>query len=88
MVKAPRLIDAPSALECVVTQILQPLDRQGRETGNWMVFGEVVGMHIHEDYLTADGRFDSAKAALMARCGYMDYAVADHILAKARPKPA
>lgn len=85
-VNAPRLVDAPSALECVVTQVQQPIDRDGNASSYWMVFGEVVGVHIHEDYLTEAGRFDSTKAALMARCGYLDYAVADHIVEKKRPK--
>ena len=87
MVNAPRLVDAPSALECVVTQIIQPVDRHGNATRDWMVFGEVVGVHINEAYITDEGRFDSHKAALMARCGYMDYAVASTIVAKKRPKP-
>jgi flavin reductase (DIM6/NTAB) family NADH-FMN oxidoreductase RutF len=85
-VNAPRLVDAPSALECVVTQVQQPTDRDGKASSYWMVFGEVVGVHIHEDYLTEAGRFDSTKAALMARCGYLDYAIADHIVEKKRPK--
>lgn len=85
-VNAPRLVDAPSALECVVTQIERPVDRDGQPSAYWMVFGEVVGVHIHRGYVNEEGRFDSTKAALMARCGYLDYAVADHIVAKKRPK--
>ncbi|MFN3169503.1 MAG: flavin reductase family protein [Hyphomicrobiales bacterium] len=87
-VNAPRLVDAPSALECVVTQIIQPLDKDGQPSRYHMVFGQVVGVHIHDDYLTEEGRFDSAKASLMARCGYLDYAIANTITAKPRPKRA
>jgi flavin reductase (DIM6/NTAB) family NADH-FMN oxidoreductase RutF len=85
-VDAPRLVDAPSALECIVTQIMQPLDKDGVPSRYHMVFGQVVGVHIHDDYVTEDGRFDSSKASLMARCGYLDYAVASTITAKSRPK--
>lgn len=87
LVAAPRLIDAPSALECVVTQIIQPLGKTGRKSENWIVFGEVVGVHLHDDFITGDGRFDSVKAALVARCGYLDYAIAETIVEKRRPKP-
>ncbi len=86
LVAAPRIVDAPSALECVVTQIIQPLGKDGSKSGNWMVFGEVVGVHVNDGYLTDEGRFDSNKAALVARCGYMDYAIAETIVEKRRPK--
>ncbi len=86
VVDAPVLIDAPSALECVVTEIKRPLTKDGGEAPHWLVFGEVVGVHIHDGLTTAEGRFDSAKAALMARCGYLDYAVVDKVVAKKRPK--
>jgi hypothetical protein len=32
-----------------------------------------------------DGRFDTAAARPLARCGYQDYAVADRLIALARP---
>jgi flavin reductase (DIM6/NTAB) family NADH-FMN oxidoreductase RutF len=86
LVDAPRLIDAPSALECLVTDIFQPSDKSGKPVPHWVVLGEVVGVHINDRFLTGEGRFDAKMASLMARCGYMDYAVADHIVAKPRPK--
>lgn len=85
LIHAPRLRDAPSALECVVTQIIEPRGRSGESSGYVMVLGEVVGVHIHDDFITGEGRFDSQKAALMARCGYADYAVAAQMIAKRRP---
>ena len=85
-VDAPRLVDAASALECVVTDIRHPLTKDGTEAGSTLVFGEVVAVHIRDDLITEEGRFDSEKAALMARGGYMDYAVARDLLTMARPK--
>lgn len=85
LIDAPRLTDAPSALECVVTEIFQPRGKSGKPSENWIVMGEVVGVHIHDQFLTGEGLFDSQAASLMARCGYMDYAIADHIVAKPRP---
>ena len=84
-VNAPRLIDAPSALECVVTEIRQPVDRHGRPTEDWMVFGEVIGVHLRDDLITEKGWFDTEGAALMARCGYAHYAVARPLVTKRRP---
>lgn len=86
-VDAPRLLDAPSALECVVTQVLRPRTRDGAQGGSMLVFGEVVAVHIRDDLITDEGRFDSEKAALMARGGYMDYVVARELMSAARPKP-
>lgn len=86
LVDAPRLIDAPSALECVVTDIFQPRGKSGEAVEHWIVLGEVVGVHIGDQFLTGEGRFDAKAASLMARCGYMDYAIADHIVAMPRPK--
>ncbi len=85
LVNAPRLVDAPSALECVVTDIISTRGSGGKDSAYIMVIGEVVGVHIHDDFITPEGRFDSQKAALMARCGYADYTVAAQMLAKPRP---
>ena len=38
-----------------------------------LTLGEVVGFHIDEAFLV-DGRFDTARAHPLARCGYQDYA--------------
>ena len=73
-----RLIDAPyvgeayAALECRVTQILRPVDVEGRESDNWVVFGQVVGIHISPEILR-DGMIDMAVARPLGRMGYMDY---------------
>ncbi|OAL26131.1 hypothetical protein AYO20_10184 [Fonsecaea nubica] len=40
-----------------------------------IVIGKVVGIHIDDRVLTADGKIDVAKTQPIARCGYYDYAV-------------
>jgi flavin reductase (DIM6/NTAB) family NADH-FMN oxidoreductase RutF len=50
-----------------------------------LTLGEVVAFHIDEHFLL-DGRFDTARAQPLARCGYQDYATVDKIFAMARPK--
>jgi hypothetical protein len=50
-----------------------------------LTLGEVVAVHIDEAYIR-EGRFDTANAHPLARCGYQDYAVVDYVFALARPK--
>lgn len=72
LVDAPYVGEAYAALECRTTQVLRPLDLDGRETDNWIVFGQVVGIHISPDILR-DGMIDMAVARPLGRMGYMDY---------------
>lgn len=76
--RAGRLIDAPyveeahAALECRVTEIFRPTTLSGKEADSWVIFGQVVAIHINEDIIR-DGRIDMALARPVARMGYMDY---------------
>lgn len=49
-----------------------------------MIIGQVVGVHIDEAYLR-DGRFDTARAQPLARCGYRDYAAVTEMFEALRP---
>jgi hypothetical protein len=44
----------------------------------------VVGVHIDDTYLR-DGRFDTAAAQPLARCGYRDYAAVTELFEALRP---
>jgi flavin reductase (DIM6/NTAB) family NADH-FMN oxidoreductase RutF len=59
----------------------------GAVTENYLVFGQVVGVHIDEAFIK-DGMVDTAAMRPIARCGYMDYAVVDAVFAIARPQKA
>lgn len=72
LVDAPYVGEAYAALECRMTQIFRPLDLEGRESDNWMVIGQVVGIHISPEILR-DGRIDMGVARPLGRMGYMDY---------------
>ncbi len=84
LVAAPRVAEAHASLECKVTQTLRLKSHKGADLNNYLVFGEVVAFHL-DDGLIRDGRFDTAAAQPLARCGYQDYAVADRMIALARP---
>ena len=72
VVDAPYVAEAFAALECRVTQILRPVDVEGTEADTWVVFGQVVGIHIDETVID-NGRIDMGRARPVARMGYMDY---------------
>jgi len=70
-VKCPHVAEAPAVLECRTHQVLDlPTWREGWR--NLVVIGEVVGVHIREEYLK-DGLLDVLSYHPVARMGYMDY---------------
>lgn len=85
LVSSPRVAEAPAALECKVTQWFRPTDIAGEETGNWVVIGQVVGIHI-ADSILQDGliRMDLAKP--LSRLGYLDYASVSDVFQMRRPQ--
>ena len=84
LVKAPRVAEAHAALECKVVEIVPLKSARGEPINSYLVLGEVVAFHI-DDALIRDGRFDTAAAQPLARCGYQDYAVVESLIALARP---
>lgn len=87
VVRAPRVAAAPAALECRVAQTFQLQDADGQALQGWMIIGQVVGVHIDDAFLR-DGRFDTAAAQPLARCGYRDYAVVTELFEALRPTDA
>lgn len=71
VIGAPRVGESPVAFECRVTQVLQLTDHRQVAMPNWMVFGEVVAVHIAR-YLLADGIYDTAAAHPILRAGGTD----------------
>lgn len=84
VVKAPRVAASPAALECRVVQSMRFSDVDGRAVDGWMIIGQVVGVHIDDDFLR-EGRFDTAAARPVARCGYRDYAAVTEMFEALRP---
>ena len=84
LVKPPRVAGAAAAMECRLLKTDPIAGLDGKPSGSILVFGEVVGIHIADEFIR-DGRFDMAAARTIARCGYMDYAVVDELFAMRRP---
>ena len=85
LVRPPRVAASPAALECKVTQVLNLKDKDGKETGGNVVFGQVVGFHIEERCMK-EGRFDLSAVQPIARCGYDEYAVVERVFSMKRPE--
>ena len=85
LVAAPRVKESPASLECKVVEVIEIRNRAGAASGNVLILGEVVGVHIDEAFIR-EGRFDIAAAKPLARCGYQDYAVVESVFVLARPK--
>jgi flavin reductase (DIM6/NTAB) family NADH-FMN oxidoreductase RutF len=74
MVKPPRVKDSPCALECKWLQTVRLSDIEGNLTERYVVFGQVVGVYINDDFIK-DGKLDTAAMRPIARAGYHDYFV-------------
>ncbi|WP_237153761.1 flavin reductase family protein [Oryzibacter oryziterrae] len=83
-VACPRVGEAKAALECVYLQTVPIVGRDGGVPDNFLVLGEVVAIHIDEAILT-DGYVDLAKAPVLTRLGYKDYAVVRDSFTMLRP---
>ncbi|WP_208354022.1 flavin reductase family protein [Pseudaestuariivita rosea] len=75
-----RVADAPASLECQMTQIVKLPGE-----ANYVVFGEVVGIHIRDDCLK-DGIFDVTRYQPLARLGYKDYTRVTEVFSLNRPE--
>lgn len=84
LVDAPYVDEAYAVLECKVTEVMSPKTLSGNPSENYVVFGEVVGIHI-ADSAIRDGRFDVTLVQPLARLGYMDYSVVTEVFQMKRP---
>ena len=79
IVDCSRVEGAPASLECKLTQIVQLPGE-----ANFVVFGEVVGVHLHDDAIK-DGIFDVLSYQPLTRLGYRDYSRITEVFSLKRP---
>ena len=86
LVRPPRVKGAPVHFEC---RHYRTLDLPGRtpRAAHKVVLGEVVGVHIDDAALTADGLLDIARIRPIARLGYMDYVSVEKIFSMEKEMP-
>lgn len=75
MVQPPRVAEAPAALECKWLNTIKLHTLEGAATEQYLVIGQVVGVHI-DDAFIRDGLVDTAAMRPIMRGGYMEYFVA------------
>ena len=85
LVKPPRVAASPCALECKWLKTVKLDDVDGRPLDRYVVFGQVIGVHI-DDCFIKNGKLDTAAMRPIARCGYDQYAVVEQVFAMQRPK--
>lgn len=68
VINAPRVAASPVSFECKLTQIVQLTNHEGKDVPSWVVFGEVVGVHLAEGTLV-DGIYDPARLRTVLRAG-------------------
>lgn len=78
-VACARVAAAPASLECRLTRIVELPGE-----ANFVVFGEVTGVHMRDDCLV-DGLFDITRVRPLARLGYQDYSVIRDKFTMTRP---
>ena len=67
-VAPPRVAESPVNFECKLTQILRLQAADGTPIDSWMIFGEVVAVHIAKRLLN-NGIYDTAGAHPLLRGG-------------------
>ncbi|WP_322012454.1 flavin reductase family protein [Paraburkholderia sp. J12] len=84
-VNVPHVGESPAALECRLLQVVRLATLDGTPMDNWLALGQVVGVHIREEFLK-DGLFDTHAAQPIMRAGYRaDYAQIGEMFQMFRP---
>ena len=86
IVRPPRVAASPVQLECRF-HCAFALPANAFDQVHHVVIGRVVGVHIRDDALTAEGKLDVLKIRPLARLGYFDYTSVDSLFSMAPSGP-
>jgi flavin reductase (DIM6/NTAB) family NADH-FMN oxidoreductase RutF len=84
LIKPFRVAESPVQFECRYHQTLRLPGRGIMGTVD-VVIGEVLGVHIRDEFILPDGKLDILKMRPLGRLGYYDYTVVDNIFEMAIP---
>ncbi len=84
-VRPPRVAASPANLECRVLRLIRIEPEYPGETPSTVVFGRVVGLHVQDACLDAEGRFDTVRARPATRLGGTQYATIGEVIEMAAP---
>lgn len=85
MVRPPRVAASPANMECRLLQLISIEPELPGETRSIVVFGRVLGLHLQDEYVDAEGRFDTVKAQPATRLGGIQYATLGQVIEMAAP---
>lgn len=75
-----RVANAPANMECRLTEIVTL-----KGAANFLVIGEVIGVHLRDDCINDDGLFDVLRYQPLTRLGYRDYSRITELFSLKRP---
>jgi len=78
LVKAYRVAESPVQFECRYHQTVR-LPGNGKMGTTDVVIGEVLGIHIKDEFILPDGKLDILKIKPLARLGYYDYTIVESV---------
>lgn len=84
LIDAPMISEAGIVMECQTLEVKPLLDRNGGKADYTMVLGQVLGIHIADEFID-NGLVDITAVKPIARLGYKDYAVINEVFQLARP---
>ncbi|MEP0518861.1 MAG: flavin reductase family protein [Hyphomicrobiales bacterium] len=85
LIDAPMMLEAKIVMECQTLEVKPLVDTNGNQVAYTMVIGQVVGIHIADEFIQ-DGLLDITAVQPIARLGYKDYAVINEVFQLARPR--
>lgn len=86
LVKAPRVAESPIHFECRHYQTIRLPGNCTMGTVD-IVIGQVIGIHIRDEFIQPDGKLNILKIRPIARLGYYDYTSVDSIFEMVIPGP-
>ncbi|WP_213763609.1 flavin reductase family protein [Caballeronia sp. dw_19] len=87
MVKPPRVAASPASMECRLLRIVDIEPTGPGETFSNVVFGRIVGVHLDERFVDANGNFDTARAEPLTRMDGNRYSTVGRMDILGRPSP-
>jgi flavin reductase (DIM6/NTAB) family NADH-FMN oxidoreductase RutF len=87
MVKPPRVAVSPASMECKLLRIVEIEPTGPGETASNVVFGRIVGIHLDDRFVDADGRFNLAGTEPLTRMDGNNYATIGRTDTLGRPSP-
>ncbi len=86
LVKAPRVAQSPVHFECRYHQTVR-LPGNGAMGTVDIVIGEVIAIHIKDEFIQPDGKLNVLKIRPLARLGYYDYTSVESVFEMVIPGP-